>query len=182
MQDLSNEFGSQKPFNDDELFATITRITYPEVGAFLEKYVAGETPIPYDFYFAKMGVKNAKVQIPGNPFLKDERTPYIRVDQSTKEIIALPIVNENSFMTSIGIKGEDHILAINGTAYNFDNIYDLIMASESFKEGENITVKISRDGKELDLTGKIVLPKTEKDGFMATDKSKESLKNAWLKG
>lgn len=182
MQDLSNEFGSQKPFNDNQLFATITKITYPEIGAFLEKYVAGETPIPYDFYFAKMGVKNAKIQVPGNAFLKDERTPYIRVDQSTKEIIALPMVNENSFMTTLGIQGEDHILAINGTAYNFDNIYDLIMASEDFKEGDTITVKISRDGKEQTLTGKIVLPKTEKDGFMATDKSKENLKNAWLKG
>ena len=51
------------------------------------------------------------------------------------------MVSENSFMTTLGIKGEDHILAINGTAYNFDNIYDLIMTSEDFKEGETITVK-----------------------------------------
>lgn len=182
MQDLSNEFGSNKPFKDEELFPTITRITYPEIGAFLEKYVAGETPIPYDEYFAKMGVKNAKVQIPGNPFLKDQRKPYITVDQSTKEIKALADVSENIFMTTLGIKGDDHILAINDTNYNLDNIYDLIMSSESWKDGDEMTVKIRRAGKEQVLKGKVVLPKEEKNGFIAVDKSKEALKNAWLKG
>ncbi|CCG54030.1 Probable M61 family peptidase precursor [Flavobacterium indicum GPTSA100-9 = DSM 17447] len=182
MQDLSNEFGSNKPFNDEELFPTITKLTYPEIGAFLNKYVAGETPIPYDEYFAKMGVKNTKVQIPGNPFLKDQRKPYITVDQSTKEIKALADVSENIFMTTLGIKGDDHILAINGTDYNLDNIYDLIMSSESWKDGDEMTVKIRRAGKEQVLKGKVVLPKEEKDGFIAVDKSKEALKNAWLKG
>jgi predicted metalloprotease with PDZ domain len=182
MQDLSNEFGSNKPFNDEDLFPTITRITYPEIGAFLEKYVAGETPIPYDEYFAKMGVKNTKIQVPGNPFLKDQRKPYITIDQSSKEIKTLPNASENIFMTTLGIKANDHILAINGTNYNLDNIYDLIMSSENWKEGDEISVKIRRDNKEQILNGKIVLPKEEKDGFIAIDKSKDTLKNAWLKG
>lgn len=182
MQDLSNEFGSNKPFNDEDLFPTITRITYPEIGAFLEKYVAGETPIPYDVYFAKMGVKNTKIQVPGNPFLKDQRKPYITIDQSSKEIKTLPNASENIFMTTLGIKANDHILAINGTNYNLDNIYDLIMSSENWKEGDEISVKIRRDNKEQILNGKIVLPKEEKDGFIAIDKSKDTLKNAWLKG
>lgn len=182
MQDLSNEFGSNKPFNDEELFPTITKLTYPEIGAFLNKYVAGETPIPYDEYFAKMGVKNTKVQIPGNPFLKDQRKPYITIDQSSKEIKTLPNASENIFMTTLGIKANDHILAINGTNYNLDNIYDLIMSSENWKEGDEISVKIRRDNKEQILNGKIVLPKEEKDGFIAIDKSKDTLKNAWLKG
>jgi PDZ domain-containing secreted protein len=85
-------------------------------------------------------------------------------------------------MTTLGIKGDDHILAINGTDYNLDNIYDLIMSSESWKDGDEMTVKIRRAGKEQVLKGKVVLPKEEKDGFIAVDKSKEALKNAWLKG
>ena len=182
MQDLSNEFGSNKPFNDEELFATITRITYPQIGEFLNKYVAGETPIPYNDYFAKMGVVNAKVMIPGNPFLKDGRIPLITVDQSTKEIKALPDVSNNIFLNSLGVKGNDVLVAFNNTNYNLDNIYDLIMSSESWKEGDNITVKVKRDGKEQTLSGKIVLPKDEKEGFIASDKTKETLKNAWLKG
>jgi len=182
MQDLSNEFGSDKPFNDNELFPTITRITYPQIGEFLNKYVAGETPIPYDEYFAKMGVTKGKTTVSGNPFLKDGRTPLITVDQSTKQIKALADVSNNVFMTTLGIKGNDVLKAFNDKEYNLDNIYDLIMTSESWKDGEAIKVTVTRDGKDQVLTGKINLPKEEKSGFMATDKTKEAVKNAWLKG
>jgi hypothetical protein len=129
-----------------------------------------------------MGVIKAKTSVSGNPFLKDGRIPLITVDQSTKQIKALEDVSNNVFMTSLGIKGNDALLAFNNTEYNLDNIYDLIMSSESWKEGDNITVKVKRDGKDLTLTGKIVLPKEIKAGFMATDKTKEAVKNAWLKG
>ena len=182
MQDLSNEFGSNKPFNDEDLFATITRITYPQIGEFLNKYVAGETPIPYDDYFAKMGVTKAKTFVSGNPFLKDGRIPLITVDQNTKQIKALADVSDNIFMTSLGIKGNDVLKAFNGNEYNLDNIYDLIMLSESWKDGDAISVTVTRDGKDQILKGKINLPKEEKSGFMATEKSKEAIKNAWLKG
>lgn len=182
MQDLSNEYGSNKPFNDEDLFATITRITYPQIGEFLNKYVAGETPIPYNDFFAKMGVVNAKTMVPGNPFLKEGRIPLVTVDKATKHIKALPDVSNNIFLSSLGVKGNDALLAFNNTEYNLDNIYDLIMSSETWKEGDNITVKVKRDGNELTLSGKIVLPKEEKAGFIASDKTKEALKNAWLKG
>lgn len=182
MQDLSNEYGSNKPFNDAELFDRITKLTYPEIGTFLTTYVAGETPIPYDFYFAKMGVSKSKTLVSGNPFLKDGRIPLITVDQSTKQIKALADVSNNVFMTSLGIQGNDVLKAINDKEYNLDNIYDLIMASESWKDGDAITVTVTRDGKDQVLKGKINLPKEEKSGFAATDTSKEAIKNAWLKG
>jgi len=39
MQQLSKEYGVHKAFNDEELFAKITALTYPEVGDFLRTYV-----------------------------------------------------------------------------------------------------------------------------------------------
>ena len=68
MHKLSDEYGVEKPFNDDELFAKITSLTYPEVGAFLQTYVAGETPINYHYFIAKMGVTEATNEATGNPF------------------------------------------------------------------------------------------------------------------
>lgn len=182
MHALSAEYGSKKPFNDDELFAKITSLTYPAVGEFLTKYVAGDTPIPYDQYFAKMGITNTKVMKPGNPFLKDQSTPYITVDPSTKEIKVLPEVELNKFMTTLGIKNNDIISAVNGTNYNLDNIYDLIMLTTAWKEGDAISVTIKRNGKEQILKGKITLPMEEVEGYQATDSSKAKLKEAWLKG
>lgn len=182
MHALSSEYGAKKPFNDDELFAKITSLTYPAVGEFLKTYVAGDTPIPYDKYFAKMGVTNAKVKKPGNPFIKDQTTPYITVDPSTKEIKVLPDGDLNKFMTSLGIKHNDAILAVNDTNYNLDNIYDLIMSSSAWKEGDPITVKIKRAGKEQTLKGKVSLPTDEVEGYQATDNSKAKLRESWLKG
>lgn len=56
MQQLSQEYGVNKPFNDEELFAKITALTYPEVGDFLQTYVAGPTPIPYAEYLGRVGI------------------------------------------------------------------------------------------------------------------------------
>lgn len=182
MQDLANEYGTKKAFKDEELFGKITELTYPEVGAFLNKYVAGETPIPYEQYFAKMGVTEATIEVVGNPFLKGQTQPYITVDPNTKEIMILPEIELNSFMTTLGLKNNDKIIAINETAYNLDNIYDMIMASMNWKDGEAISVKIKRDGKEQTIKGKIVMPKEKQDGYQSTDENKKAVREAWLRG
>lgn len=181
MQDLSKEYGSNKPFNDEDLFATITRLSYPAVGDFLKKYVSGTTPIPYDEYFAKMGVTKTTIKTPGNPFLKEGQIPLITVNPA-KEIVILPNIKPNEFMANLGIRNSDVLLAVNGKAYNLDNIYDLLGASESWKEGDAITVKIKRDGKEQDIKGTVKLPVEESEGYHATDNAKTKLKEAWLKG
>lgn len=181
MQQLSAKFGAQKPFNDQELFATITALTYPEVGEFLTTYVAGETPIPYDTFFAKMGVTKKVIQVTGNPFIKDQR-PLITVNPATKEIIVLPANPLNSFFAELGLQAGDVITAINDTNYNLDNIYDMIMASEGWKQNDAITVSIKRDEKNLVIQGKVKLPMEDQDGFEATNQERMKLKEAWLKG
>ena len=181
MQALSKEYGSNKPFKDEELFAKITQLTYPAIGEFLEKYVSGTAPIPYNEYFAKMGVTSTMVKKPGMAFLKNQSVPYITVNPSS-EIVLLPMVDENDFMTNLGLKGQDIILSINGTAYNVDNIYDMIVASTGWKESDPITMKIKRDGAEQEIKGTVKLPTEEVSGYHATDTSKSSLKEAWLKG
>jgi predicted metalloprotease with PDZ domain len=181
MKKLSKEYGPTKPFNDEDLFAKITALTYPEVGAFLNTYVAGPTPIPYEVYFGKMGVTKTKVVIPGNPFLKDQSTPYITINPSNKEIVILPDTELNEFMNSLGLKGGDVILAINDKAYNLDNIYDMIISAQNWKNEDPISVKIKRGGAEQTLTGKVKPSSMEVEGYKMTDSAKEALNNAWLK-
>jgi predicted metalloprotease with PDZ domain len=181
MQKLSNEYGVSKPFNDNELFAKITALTYPEVGAFLATYVAGTTPIPYATYFAKVGVTQSTVKSPGNVFLKGQ-VPYITVNPQTKEIVVIPNIELNDFYTALGLKGGDIIMAINDKPYSLDNIYDMIGESQAWKENDGITVKIKRDGAEQILKGKVKLPYEEKEALKATDATKKTLREAWLRG
>lgn len=181
MQKLSQEYGVSKAFNDDELFAKITALSYPEVGQFLKTYVSGATPIPYNEFLNKVGVSQKIIKGFGNPFLKGQ-VPTITVNQQTKEIIVLPAEKLNEFYTELGIQAGDVLTEINATKYTLDNIYDLITSSQLWKNDDPITVKISRNGKEQLITGKTKMPSEDNIGYEFTDAAKTNLKNSWLKG
>ena len=182
MQKLSAEYGAEKPFNDEELFDKIVSITYPEVGAFIKTHIEGTTPINYDEFFAKVGVGKGKIQVPMNPFLKNETTPLVTINSATKEIIVRSDLEINELMKSLGMKGGDIILAVNDVNYNLDNIYEMIMSSQDWKEGDAVSMKIKRDGKEQTVSGKVKLTMAEVEGYQQIDASKVKLKEAWLKG
>lgn len=182
MQKLSAEYGAEKPFNDEELFDKIISITYPEVGAFIKTHIEGTTPINYDEFFAKVGVGKGKIQVPMNPFLKNETTPLVTINSATKEIIVRSDLELNELMKSLGMKGGDIILAVNDVNYNLDNIYEMIMSSQDWKEGDAVSMKIKRDGKEQTVSGKVKVTMAEVEGYQQIDASKVKLKEAWLKG
>ena len=181
MQKLTNEFGPKKPFSDSELFGKITELTYPEVGDFLTNYVSGTTPIPYDVYFAKVGIAKSKIKKAVNPFLF-KKSAGITGNPSTKEILIKNNTELSPFLTSLGLKGDDVITAVNGTEYNLDKLSEMMVAAQNWKEGENITLKIKRDGKEQTFSGKVSFSYEESEGYHLVDTKKAALKEAWLKG
>jgi len=182
MHKLSNEYGVSKPFNDVDLFAKITSLTYPEVGEFLTKYVSGPTPIPYYDYLAKVGITKTTKRVPDGIFLQGQ-TPFIGVmSEQNKEIFIVPNKELHIFYTTLGLKALDTILAVNDKAYSYDNIYELITDSQKWKENDPISIKIKRDGKEQTIKGVVKLPYVDSEGLEATDASKATLREAWLKG
>jgi len=180
MQKLSEEYGVSKPFDDEELFDKITALTYPEVGEFLNTYVAGPTPIPYDFYLAKVGLIKTTEKVPGNIFIKGE-SPYVMVNPNTNEIIVRPDIELNEFYTNLGLTGGDIIVAINDVPYSYTNIMEMVNESTNWNEDDSVTVKINRNGTEQIITGKVKFPYEDAEVIKATDTSKEKLKEAWLK-
>ena len=91
----------------------------------------------------------------------------------------------NTFLKDFGIQGGDTLKSVNGTEYNIQNVYDLITASNSWKEGEQITMTILRDGEEIKLDGKISTPmdkETKMVEVQNSDGDEIELRNAWLKG
>lgn len=183
MKMLTNKYGKDKPFNDDELIPAIVELTYPEIQEFFNTYVSGPTPIPYDRFFEKVGLELKEGMVPVDYFLKDQATPYITVNASGNILIREDI-ELNSFLKSIGIKPGDAIKSINGTAYSVQNVYDLIMASQSWKEGDDITITVIRDGEEVVLKGKIsepMAPGLRLEEITGADSSQVELRHAWLK-
>lgn len=181
MQKLSQEYGVNKAFNDEDLFAKIIALTYPEVGEFLKTYVSGPTPIPYADFLKRVGITKSKVTVAGSVF-GTRQSPNININQQTKEISVISGKELNDFYKNLDLRVGDVFIAINDKSYSTDNIYDLFSDSKKWKENDAISIKIKRDGKEQIINGLVKLPYEEKASFIYTDTSKEALKEAWLKG
>lgn len=181
MQKLSNEYGVSKAFNDADLFAKITELTYPEVGDFLKTYVAGPTPIPYETYLAKVGLTKTLTKTAGNIFVKKDKQ-YISITEQDNEIMINPDMVLNDFFTHLGLVAGDIIMAVNDKNYTADKVNEILYDCDNWKENDAITLKIRRNGVEQVIKGTVKLPYEEKESLKASDASKSALKEAWLKG
>ena len=183
--DLGVRFGKYRYFEDDELFDHIAELSYPEVKDFLVKYVAGPTPVPYDYYFGLAGVqfiprREQQVFSLGGLYLGPNAKGIVSV---------LPPFNPNEFGKKMGYKLGDELYAINNkilTAENYLEVVDEVKAA--MKEGEQMTVKVGRVNNNvidtLSLTApitKITVLDVNKLSLMPDPSPKQSLvQKAWL--
>ncbi len=184
MKKLNDKYGKDKPFNDEDLIPVIVELTYPEIKNFFDTYVSGSTPIPYNEFFAKVGLEEKEI-LKEVGFFINGQSPYITANQQTMEIIFRNDIEMNTFLKELGVKGGDTLKSVNGSAYNIQNVYDLIMASQSWNEGDNITMTLARDGEEIKLEGKIITPKDKNKTFVEVPNASQdqiALRKAWLKG
>ncbi|HET8753882.1 MAG TPA: peptidase M61 [Salinimicrobium sp.] len=183
MKKLTSRYGKEKPFKDDELINVIVELSYPEIQQFFDSYVTGPTPIPYDEFFQKVGLEFKEGPIKVDYFLKDNSTPYVTLN-AQGNIFIRPGIDLNSFLTDLGLQGNDVIKSINGTVYNAQNIYDLITASQQWKVGDPIKVVIERNGEEMTLESTVVEPTATGTRIVeipnANSEQKE-LRHDWLK-
>ncbi len=56
VQDLQREYGPGKPFKDEELFATIERLTGPDIGVFLQRHLNEPSVLPVEEWLGKAGI------------------------------------------------------------------------------------------------------------------------------
>ncbi len=184
MKKLSQKYGKDNPFNDEELIPTIVSMTYPEIQDFFDKYVTGSTPIPYYDFLAKAGLEEKEAMGEVDYFLKDQ-TPYIRANQQTGEIVFRDDIELNSFLKNLGVEGGDVLKSINGEKYNVRNIYDLITETQKWAVGAPITMTVGRDGEDVKLQGKIITPMDKTRKLVENqnaDGDEIEIRHAWLKG
>jgi len=185
MKQLISKYGKDTPFEDDVLISEIVDMTYPEIQSFFDKHVSGNTPIPYDEYFAKVGVEKTESLSKTGYFLNG-RTPFIDANQDEGTVFFRESYPMNSFFKDLGVEGGDVIKSINGTEYTLENIRPLIMTSMGWQEGEDFKIVIVRNGEEMTFEGKTSQPYIEKTSLQSMEVNAEDpkfkLRQAWLKG
>ena len=183
MKDLSDRYGANKPFKDDQILDEIVKMTYPAVGEFFKNHLTGNTPIDYLTYLNKAGVVK-KIEPFESSYLVDSRNQLFITANNKREIAFTK--RTNSGLTALGIKGGDVLKLVNGEAINLVNARKIINKTIQLKEGDMITFDIARDGKAIKIQGKVTKVTAEKEIFViedlpATD-PKTVLRKAWLKG
>ena len=142
MQDLAKTYGKTKSFKDDELFATITKLTYPEIGTFLNTYVGGNKKLPYKEIFASIGIN---YQDTATIRMANTGGPKLAYDPVTKNLFVAD-TTMNSYGKKLGIQKGDQILAVNG--YKLPEISKvqqfLDSLRQSIKPGEMFSLLVSR--------------------------------------
>lgn len=183
MKQLTEKYGKDRPFEDDELFDVITELTYPEIGEFFETYVIGTTPIPYNEFFQKAGLEMRKGEIAVDYFLQDQATPYITVNESG-DILIRNDIPLSSFFKKNDLQGGDVIKSINGKEYNVQNVYDLLSDSANWTVGDDINFVVVRNGNEKQISGKVIEPMAtglKLVEMMNADGEQMELRHSWLK-
>ncbi len=161
IRNLSKEFGSNTPFEDDELIQIIREFSYPEIGVFLESHVVNGNPINYEYYLKKVGLQFGTTTLSSSYFI-DGQQSFVKGVEATKEVVFESNIQYNNFLKNLEVQGGDVLLSINDKKYDIKNIYDLFGDSNQWKIGDSITFKINRNGKEMILSSKVIAPTIEK--------------------
>ncbi|HEY3430260.1 MAG TPA: peptidase M61, partial [Cyclobacteriaceae bacterium] len=113
--DLGKKFGKSKAFQDAQLFDEITKLTYPEIGEFLNKYVGGPEKLPLKETFELVGV-NYNPELTNLELSLGLEQSAITVTQvDNKNMLAIGNANGlNDQGKALGLKEGDVLVKING--------------------------------------------------------------------
>lgn len=114
MKDLSNKYGKDVSFKDEELFDEITAMTYPEIGEFFEKYVAGTAPLPYDEIFAQVGVELISGKTEQHTLVINNGNITITEYEGEQRIAMANVSNLDPIGKALGLESGDIIMVMNG--------------------------------------------------------------------
>ncbi len=185
MKDLSNKYGAQQPFKDEELIPEVIELTNNKVGDFLNLHVIGTTPIPYEKYFEKVGL-TYKMNKKETGFFINDYTPFIAPDRENNQIYFNDYENYNSFLKDLEIQPKDVLISINDKKFDLKNARSLFEISKKWEKNTKIEMIINRNGEKIKKTSIIkekpyVIEKTLESLAQDSLSSQQIItKKAWL--
>jgi predicted metalloprotease with PDZ domain len=185
MRQLSKEYGINKAFKDEELFAKIESLTYPEIGMFLRNHVSGTEKLPVEQVLDWVGISYMKEKLVTEVGLGKIG---IRANEN-QEIFIGSVSGMNAFGKAMGYMKDDVILSLNGKELNLSNaqfVFDNYV--DNTKPGDMISMVVRRnvegEQKELTLTaaaiGNEVMEKHFLEMIEKPTQEQLKLRNKWL--
>lgn len=183
---LSEEYGKEVSFKDDELFDKIAQLISPELRAFFANYVEGSKPLPFEEVLAKVGVDfKTDVTIKEVGF----GGATIGFNMETQRLFVMDVADLNKFGKKLKMKINDEIIAINGKELTLDNLEDVIIDYQTnTKDGEKVEILVARKVKgkttQVLLKAKAIQTEATQDYYMAINpnatEQQVQLRKTWL--
>jgi predicted metalloprotease with PDZ domain len=178
--DLMKKYGPEKPFDDDQLFADIISMTYPEVGDFINRYYKVGEALPMIEYMNWYGYDYIPYQEMTCYYVLGGFSYNFNADGQLKFLTVMPL--------GIDLKPNDILLNVNGEKVESKNISFIVeryfMSNPS---PSKLTLTILRDNTQMYVSA---VPKqgrgTKKNIFNKLDlhepMEEKMLFEAWLQG
>ncbi len=148
MLELAKKYGKSKPFKDEKLFDDIVSLTHPDIRLFIDKYIVGAEPLPYETVLPLIGFSFDKEKKVEGYFAGRMGVIFDVKDSSFK----FTDVEKNS----LDIKDKDIILKINNETASKENIEELlgkyIFDNSKYRY---ITLTVKRGGEVVELKGNL---------------------------
>jgi predicted metalloprotease with PDZ domain len=173
--DFLEQYGKYKPFPEDEFFEIFVESTYPEIEQFIDDYIKGTKPLPYEEYMTKLGYK----YIPERP--SEDSRPSLGLQMGMNDKQQLTVVGMSESSAKAGIKEGDVPLEILGTEVSMENTREIFGKLHSMQIGETVKMIVQRGDEELEVN----LPlqqRTDRHIFEQMEKPIEEqlkLREAW---
>ncbi len=192
---LSKKYGKNTAFEDNELFDVITKMTYPEIGDFLNRFVKGSEPLPISEALRDVGVN----YLPSGEFedyslgISQGNLGVAMVDGKQKLQIA-DTAEMNAMGKALGFRQGDIIAKMNGAALpdleNNPEFGGFIQAQiASLPQLKTLTYTVLRKDeagaeKEVELSAPVQTVKLTEKHILAFDPAATpeqlQLRTAWL--
>ncbi len=115
MLDLSKKFGKDKAFEDDQLFDEITRMTYPEIGTFFDRYVKGAEKLPLKETLQDIGILYAEEASYYTVSLGiDDDVIGVDEVEGKQRLKIISLDNMNAVAKALGFQKDDILIKMNG--------------------------------------------------------------------
>lgn len=155
MKDLEKTYGKERSFKDEELFGQITKLTYPEIGEFLKRYVAGPEPLPLKETLALAGIGFG------------EKSPVkeftfggigIGLNAANNHLLVLNTDAMDEFGKQLGYQEYDELVKFNGEKLSLENV-QIVLGNymSNVKEGDVLKVTVIRRKSENSKPKKVKL-------------------------
>ncbi|MEO6150877.1 MAG: hypothetical protein ABIN95_11390 [Mucilaginibacter sp.] len=170
---LTQKYGPDKPFEDDKLLGEFITASHPDVKLFIENYIIGAKPLPYQEFFEKAGYeyspkKKIPVYYPGRMGIKYD---------DTNKTFSFVQVEKNA----LGVKDNDVLKSFDNelvTEENIDRLHEKYFAMNTTNPQMSITV--IRDGKEKILSGGIYTAELEMKNYLGPLKTQTAQQQQML--